>query len=235
MLALDDAAHRALPRAATPPARARATELAAIRESLRGRGWARGSPCSSRTRPASGSRRACCARSSSTRASLATSALMLGIVGFTAGLVGALAGRRAPSKLGRRRALIVFGALQTLAVPRSRSPRWGLVADALRGQRRRAPDHGMATAALFTAMMDVSRAGSRRHRLHGAGLARRRSPPALAAAFGRVSARRSATRGHFLLAAASRRRRRGGRHRSATRLRRSWTRLVDVIVTEESR
>ncbi|MFP2926366.1 MFS transporter [Pyxidicoccus sp. 3LG] len=84
---------------------------------------------------------------------------MLGGVGFAAGLVGALLGGSLVVRLGRRRALLLFGIIQAGAVLT-----YALVA--------RAPatlplltlvcalEHvasGMATAAVFTAMMDASR------------------------------------------------------------------------------
>jgi PAT family beta-lactamase induction signal transducer AmpG len=84
--------------------------------------------------------------------------VMLGIVGFSAGLTGALAGGALTSKLGRRRALILFSILQTLAlgsiviavlVPTVPVFYAVAVAEHLTS--------GMATAALFTAMMDFSR------------------------------------------------------------------------------
>jgi MFS family permease len=87
--------------------------------------------------------------------------VMLGIVGFSAGLAGALLGGAATPKLGRRRALLVFGALQTLAI--------GSMAIAVVSPTMETfyavsvAEHltsGMATAALFTAMMDFSRPSS---------------------------------------------------------------------------
>jgi MFS family permease len=83
---------------------------------------------------------------------------MLGIVGFTTGLVGALLGGALVNPLGRRRALLVFGTLQAVTVL--------LYALAARGAS--VPvlalicgvEHlagGMATAALFTVMMETCR------------------------------------------------------------------------------
>jgi RhtX/FptX family siderophore transporter len=83
---------------------------------------------------------------------------MLGFVGFTTGLVGALLGGALIHRLGRRRALLVFGTLQAGAVL--------LYAVAARGAS--VPvlalicgvEHltsGMATAALFTVMMEMCR------------------------------------------------------------------------------
>ena len=81
---------------------------------------------------------------------------MLGAAGFTSGLLGALAGGWGAQKLGRRRALILFGALQTLGVT--------LYALAALGANELPMlylfciiEHftgGLATAALFTMMMD---------------------------------------------------------------------------------
>jgi predicted MFS family arabinose efflux permease len=81
---------------------------------------------------------------------------LLGTVGFVAGLLGALAGGTLVNRLGRRRALVVFGILQAAAVA-------GYAA--LAASRPGLPtlyaacafEHfagGMATAALFTCMMD---------------------------------------------------------------------------------
>jgi RhtX/FptX family siderophore transporter len=83
---------------------------------------------------------------------------MLGGVGFTAGLVGALVGGALVNRLGRRRALILFGLLQSGAV----------VLYALVARGASVPiltlvcgaeflASGMATAALFTVMMEKCR------------------------------------------------------------------------------
>ena len=84
---------------------------------------------------------------------------MLGFLGFTTGLLGAVAGGALVHRLGQRRALLVFGTLQAVAV--------GLYALAARGSSSLpvlafvcGVEHlasGMATAALFTGMMDVCR------------------------------------------------------------------------------
>jgi predicted MFS family arabinose efflux permease len=81
---------------------------------------------------------------------------LLGTVGFVAGLLGALAGGALVNRLGRRRALLGFGALQALTVAgyawlaRGHAGRPLLyalcAAEPCAG--------GMATAALFTCMMD---------------------------------------------------------------------------------
>jgi len=84
--------------------------------------------------------------------------VMVGMFGFSAGLTGALLGGLATTKLGRRRALILFGLLQTLAIgsmslaviaPSTEMFYAITIAEHLTS--------GMATAALFTAMMDFSR------------------------------------------------------------------------------
>lgn len=83
---------------------------------------------------------------------------MLGVVGFTTGLLGALVGGAFVNRLGHRRALIVFGSLQASAVL--------LYALAARGASIPlltlvcGVEHltsGMATAALFTVMMEPCR------------------------------------------------------------------------------
>jgi len=94
--------------------------------------------------------------------SLAELGWLLGTVGFVAGLVGALGGGALVNRLGRRRALLLFGAFQAATVA-------GYAALAL-GHPGRAvlylvcgAEHlagGMATAALFTCMMDWCRAES---------------------------------------------------------------------------
>jgi RhtX/FptX family siderophore transporter len=83
---------------------------------------------------------------------------MLGFVGFTTGLVGALLGGFLVNPLGRRRALLLFGTLQAVSVL--------LYALATRGASLPVltlvcgVEHlasGMATAALFTVMMETCR------------------------------------------------------------------------------
>jgi predicted MFS family arabinose efflux permease len=84
---------------------------------------------------------------------------MLGFVGFTTGLLGALVGGALVNRLGQRRALLIFGTLQASAVL--------LYALAARGANSIpvlaivcGVEHltsGMATAALFTVMMDICR------------------------------------------------------------------------------
>lgn len=84
---------------------------------------------------------------------------LLGVWGFSAGLLGALVGGALVNRLGRKPSLIVFGALQGLSVAgyallaRDALPPTALYAltvlEHLAG--------GMATAALFTCMMDWCR------------------------------------------------------------------------------
>ena len=84
---------------------------------------------------------------------------MLGTAGFTAGLVGALAGGWALGKLGRRRGLITFGVLQAVAVAAYLLPAYGIV-EPTTLYTVAIVEHfagGMATAALFTLMMDACR------------------------------------------------------------------------------
>ena len=83
---------------------------------------------------------------------------MLGGVGFTAGLLGALLGGALVNRLGRRNALLLFGVLQTgavllyaLAARGASLPMLAVVC----GMEHLAS--GMATAALFTVMMEQCR------------------------------------------------------------------------------
>jgi predicted MFS family arabinose efflux permease len=88
--------------------------------------------------------------------------LMVGTVGSTTGLLGALAGGALVNRLGRRRSLMLFGALQAFTLAA-----YGALAAAppeVRGlpvlYALCAAEHfagGMATAALFTWMMDLCR------------------------------------------------------------------------------
>jgi predicted MFS family arabinose efflux permease len=85
---------------------------------------------------------------------------MLGTFGFVAGLLGALGGGLAVTRLGRRRALLIFGVVQAAAV-------FGF-ATLVYGTPTRndfyvvcTAEHfasGLGTASLFTAMMDWCRA-----------------------------------------------------------------------------
>ncbi len=89
--------------------------------------------------------------------SLGDLGILLGTAGFTAGLVGALLGGLAVGRLGRRQALLSLGLLQAISVAS-----YALLPDAA-GAWVYAPvvfEHlatGMATAALFTVMMDRCR------------------------------------------------------------------------------
>ncbi|HEY3451319.1 MAG TPA: MFS transporter [Myxococcales bacterium] len=81
---------------------------------------------------------------------------LLGTVGFVSGLLGALLGGALVNRLGRRRSLIAFGLLQSAAVVG-----YAWIAVAAPGRQAFyavcAVEHlagGMATAALFTCMMD---------------------------------------------------------------------------------
>jgi RhtX/FptX family siderophore transporter len=83
---------------------------------------------------------------------------LLGTVGFVAGLAGALAGGALVNRLGRRTALVSFGLLQALTVAGYAVLASGPMSRALLTSLC-AAEHfagGMATAALFTAMMDWS-------------------------------------------------------------------------------
>jgi MFS transporter, PAT family, beta-lactamase induction signal transducer AmpG len=92
--------------------------------------------------------------------SLTDLASLLGQVGFAAGLLGALTGGAIAGRIGRLRALIIFGVLQTIAVA---SYAWLAAGDRPTNLELYAVcafEHfagGTATATLFTAMMDWSR------------------------------------------------------------------------------
>jgi MFS transporter, PAT family, beta-lactamase induction signal transducer AmpG len=83
--------------------------------------------------------------------------LLLGTIGFLAGLVGAVAGGALVTRLGRRRALLIAGALQVVGILTYVAPAAGLggghalaaasVVEHLTG--------GIATVSLFTIMMDA--------------------------------------------------------------------------------
>jgi len=128
--------------------------------------------------------------------------LMLGLVGFTVAAVGALVGGLLTTKLGRRRALVLFGALQSLAIASfalasfapSRPMFYAVtVAEHLTS--------AMATAALFTAMMDRCREGCA-----GTDYTVQASivviGTGVVSAFAGVSASALGYTGHFLLSAA---------------------------------
>jgi MFS transporter, PAT family, beta-lactamase induction signal transducer AmpG len=85
-------------------------------------------------------------------------ALMLGLVGFSAAVIGALVGGALTTRLGRHRALVTFGVVQTLAIASlalaavmPSLPMFYAVTIAEHAAS------AMATAALFTAMMDRCR------------------------------------------------------------------------------
>ncbi len=94
--------------------------------------------------------------------SLADIGWLLGTVGFIAGLLGALAGGALVNPLGRKRSLIIFGVLQAVTVGGyalvAASPGGYLALYLLCGAEHFAG--GMATAALFTCMMDWCRPGA---------------------------------------------------------------------------
>jgi MFS family permease len=83
---------------------------------------------------------------------------ILGTIGSAMGLVGALLGGWGAGVLGRRRALVLFGVLQSVAVGGyALAARWPSLGAF---QAAAAAEHlfgGMATVALFTAMMDACR------------------------------------------------------------------------------
>ena len=89
-------------------------------------------------------------------------AWMVGTIGFVAGMAGALAGGALVGKLGRRRALVVFGGAQIATVA---GYAWLAFGDPTSTELAAwcGVEHfasGMATAALFTCMMDWSRPAS---------------------------------------------------------------------------
>lgn len=91
--------------------------------------------------------------------SMADLGWLLGTVGFAAGLVGALAGGALVGVLGRKRSLLVFGVLQALSIAgyallATTSPTLVQLYVACSIEHFAG---GMATAALFTCMMDWSR------------------------------------------------------------------------------
>ena len=88
--------------------------------------------------------------------SLAEIGVLLGTVGFVAGLAGAVAGGALVNRVGRRQSLILFGALQALTIGGyallAATDRPSLLLYTLCAAEHLAG--GMATAALFTCMMD---------------------------------------------------------------------------------
>ena len=85
---------------------------------------------------------------------------LLGTVGFGAGLLGALLGGWAAGRLGRRRTLLCFGLLQAAGVAGYLLPATGSLNGLALVCGFEHLAGGMATAALFTAMMDRSRPAS---------------------------------------------------------------------------
>ena len=85
-------------------------------------------------------------------------AWMLGLVGFSSAALGALIGGVSIVRLGRRRALLVFGAAQSLAIGSfalaALAPSTAMFYAVTIAEHLTS---AMATAALFTAMMDFSR------------------------------------------------------------------------------
>ncbi|MCP4447861.1 MAG: MFS transporter [Myxococcales bacterium] len=84
---------------------------------------------------------------------------LLGTAGFTAGLLGALAGGWGVNRLGRMRALIVYGVIQALAVTAYVLPAINIGGLPLLVAVTTVEHFagGMATVALFTLMMDACR------------------------------------------------------------------------------
>jgi predicted MFS family arabinose efflux permease len=90
--------------------------------------------------------------------SLGEIGVMLGFAGFGAALLGALLGGAATRWLGRRRALLAFGSLQGLAIASLSLAVWSPSVPMFYAVT--VAEHftsSMATAALFTAMMDFCR------------------------------------------------------------------------------
>lgn len=84
---------------------------------------------------------------------------LLGIFGFLAGLAGALVGGAAVTRLGRRRALLVFGVCQAISVAGFAALAFG-APSMVQVYAVCTAEHfasGLGTASLFTAMMDWSR------------------------------------------------------------------------------
>jgi len=129
-------------------------------------------------------------------------ALLLGTVGFIAGMLGALVGGAVVGAIGRMRALIVFGIGQVITVLGYAYLAFGspskLELYAWAGFEHFAS--GMATAALFTAMMDWSRptsAGSD-YTVQASAVV---IATGIASTLGGVSAQALGYGGHFLLGA----------------------------------
>jgi RhtX/FptX family siderophore transporter len=128
---------------------------------------------------------------------------MLGTVGFVAGLLGAMTGGALVNRLGRRRALIVFGLFQTASVAL-----YAIAALRVPGKPTltalAAVEHfasGSATASLFTANMDWSRkeTSATDYTVQASAIVMANG---VAATFSGFSAAHLGYAGHFALAAA---------------------------------
>jgi PAT family beta-lactamase induction signal transducer AmpG len=88
-------------------------------------------------------------------------AWLMGLMGSTAGLAGAVLGGAATDRIGRRAALVGFGSLQALAIATNVGLVWfaGSPVGAAAVVLLEHVVSGMATAALFAAMMDRCRPG----------------------------------------------------------------------------
>ncbi len=129
---------------------------------------------------------------------------LLGTVGFVAGLLGAMCGGALVNRLGRRTALLWFGALQSAAVASFAALTFGKPQTALL-YLLCGGEHfvgGMATAALFTCMMDWSSRGSAAtdYTVQASAVV---IASGAAAALGGYSAELFGYLGHFCLAAAA--------------------------------
>jgi MFS family permease len=134
-------------------------------------------------------------------ASLSEVGVLVGTFGFIAGLLGAVVGGLSVNRLGRQRALVGFGMLQAIAVlgyaTLSPASSWTSRASLI------AVEHfagGLATAALFTCIMDWCRPG------HAATDATVQASTVvvatlLASGFSGFSAERIGHHAHFLVAA----------------------------------
>ncbi|WP_053234553.1 MFS transporter [Sandaracinus amylolyticus] len=130
-------------------------------------------------------------------------AALLGGTGFAAGLAGALIGGALVPRLGRRRALAIFGALQVAGIATWLVPATG-VRSLVALHVVVAIEHvfaGMATAALFTAMMDACRPAhaATDYALQASVVV---LATGIASALGGVSAEHLGYVGHFVLAIA---------------------------------
>ncbi len=127
---------------------------------------------------------------------------VLGTVGFGAGLAGALVGGALVRPLGRRRSLVLFGLLQAAAVLGFAWLSW-VGPNPARVAAVAAAEHfasGMATAALFTAMMDFTRrdASATEYTVQASAVV---IAQGIGAALSGVSAQALGYTGHFVAAA----------------------------------